>query len=128
MARFNFYQGSFTVAYLIFKGKKNTPYYQRRVPDDLAKRFGKKLLRIKLDARQGSPASQAERLGAYHDTLIASMRSDDSITLPAEKNAALGLLYHYGLKQGIELNTPKEKAFMTKESTEKIGEQLGLFK
>jgi integrase len=100
MARFNFYQGSFTVAYLIFKGKKNTPYYQRRVPDDLVKRFGKKLLRIKLDARQGSPASQAERLGAYHDTLIASMRSDDSINLPAEKNAALGLLYHYGLRQG----------------------------
>jgi hypothetical protein len=29
---------------------------------------------------------------------------------------------------GIELNAPNEKAFMTKEGTEKIGEQLGLFK
>ena len=100
MAKFNYYQGTFSVAYLIFKGKKNTPYYQRRVPTDLVKRFGKQILKIKLDPKEGSPASQAERLGAYHDTLITSMRSNGAITLPADKNAALGLLYHYGLKQG----------------------------
>jgi len=100
MAKFNFYQGTFSVAYLIFKGKKNTPYYQRRVPTDLVERFGKQILKIKLDPREGSPASQAERLGAYHDTLIASMRANGAITLPADKNAALGLLYHYGLRQG----------------------------
>jgi integrase len=100
MATFNIYQGTFTVAYLIFKGVRKTPYYQRRVPPDLVKRFGKQLIKIKLDVKQGSPASQAQRLGAYHDTLIASMRGNQDIVLPANKDAALGLLYHYGLRQG----------------------------
>lgn len=101
MAKFLIYGQEIIVAYLVYKGvKKDTPYYQRRVPLPLVARFGKKVIKQKLDKKDGAFARQANNLAAWHDQLFASMIADPSVVLPANKKAAEGLLFTYGLKPG----------------------------
>jgi len=101
MARFLIYGQEIIVAYLVYKGvKKDTPYYQRRVPLPLVARFGKQVIKQKLDKKDGAFARQANNLAAWHDQLFASMIADPTIVLPANKKAAEGLLFTYGLKPG----------------------------
>jgi integrase len=101
MAKFLIYGQEIIVAYLVYKGvKKDTPYYQRRVPLPLVARFGKQVIKQKLDKKDGAFARQANNLAAWHDQLFASMIADPSIVLPANKKAAEGLLFTYGLKPG----------------------------
>ena len=101
MAKFLIYGQEIIVAYLVYKGvKKDTPYYQRRVPQPLVARFGKQVIKQKLDKKDGAFARQANSLAAWHDHLFAAMMSDPNIVLPADKKAAEGLLFTYGLKPG----------------------------
>ena len=101
MAKFLIYGQEIIVAYLVYKGvKKDTPYYQRRVPLPLVTRFGKQVIKQKLDKKDGAFARQANNLAAWHDQLFASMIADPTIVLPANKKAAEGLLFTYGLKPG----------------------------
>lgn len=101
MAKFLIYGQEINVAYLVYKGvKKDTPYYQRRVPLPLVARFGKQVIKQKLDKKDGAFARQANNLAAWHDQLFASMIADPSIVLPVNKKAAEGLLFTYGLKPG----------------------------
>ena len=100
MATFHFLNNSITVKNLLLLGKKKTPYYQRRVPAELVKRVGIKLIKFKLDLKLGSAATQVERVAAWHDSLFAQMRNDPDLPFPSQKKAALGLLYTYGLKEG----------------------------
>jgi integrase len=76
------------------------PYYQRKVPDDLVSRLGKKLLKIKLDDKNGMPAKQVANLARTHDMLFQAYRNNQNLTLPEQKLSALLLLQDYGLKQG----------------------------
>jgi integrase len=101
MAKFLIYGHEIIVPYLVYKGvKKNTPYYQRRVPLPLVARFGKQVIKQKLDKKDGAFARQANILAAWHDQLFASMIADPNIVLPVNKKAAEGLLFTYGLKPG----------------------------
>ena len=101
MAKFLIYGQEFIVAYLVYKGvKKDTPYYQRRVPLPLVPRFSKQVIKQKLDKKDGAFARQANNLAAWHDHLFASMIADPGIVLPTNKKAAEGLLFTYGLKPG----------------------------
>jgi integrase len=100
MATFEFLNNTIIVKNLLFIGKKKTPYYQRRVPAGLEGRVGTKLIKFKLDLKLGSPATQVERISAWHDSLFAQMTNDQDLPFPAQKKAALGLLYTYGLKEG----------------------------
>jgi|GEM_PF-819708 len=101
MAKFLIYGQEIIVPYLVYKGvKKSTPYYQRRVPLPLVARFGKQVIKQKLDKKDGAFARQANNLAAWHDQLFASMIADSNIVLPANKRAAEGLLFTYGLKPG----------------------------
>jgi len=101
MAKFLIYGQEIIVPYLVYKGvKKDTPYYQRRVPLPLVARFGKKIIKQKLDKKDGAFARQATNLAAWHDQLFASMIADPKIVLPVNKKAAEGLLFTYGLKPG----------------------------
>ena len=101
MAKFLIYGQEIIVPYLVYKGvKKNTPYYQRRVPLPLVARFGKQVIKQKLDKKDGPFARQAINLAAWHDQLFASMIANSNIVVPADKKAAEGLLFTYGLKPG----------------------------
>jgi integrase len=101
MAKFLIYGQEIIVPYLVYKGvKKNTPYYQRRVPLPLVTRFGKQVIKQKLDKKDGPFARQAINLAAWHDQLFASMIANSNIVVPADKKAAEGLLFTYGLKPG----------------------------
>lgn len=101
MAKFLIYGQEIIVAYLVYKGvKKDTPYYQRRVPLPLVARFGKKVIKQKLDKKDGAFARQANNLAAWHDHLFASMIANPNIVIPVNKRAAEGLLFTYGLKPG----------------------------
>ena len=101
MAKFLIYGQEIIVPYLVYKGiKKDTPYYQRRVPLPLVARFGKQVIKQKLDKKNGAFARQANNLAAWHDQLFASMIANPKIAVPADKKAAEGLLFAYGLKPG----------------------------
>ena len=101
MAKFLLFNQAFNVPYLVYKGvNKDTPYYQRRVPSELVQRFGKQMIKIKLYVKDGPFARQALQLCAYHDQLFLGMMNNANMVLPADKNAALGILHQYGLKQG----------------------------
>jgi integrase len=101
MAKFLIYGQEIIVPYLVYKGvKKSTPYYQRRVPLPLVAKFGKQVIKQKLDKKDGAFARQANNLAAWHDQLFASMIADPNIVLPPTKKAAEGLLFTYGLKPG----------------------------
>ena len=101
MAKFLIYGQEIIVPYLVYKGvKKNTPYYQRRVPLPLVARFGRQVIKQKLDKKYGAFARQANNLAAWHDQIFASMIADPNIVLPVNKRAAEGLLFTYGLKPG----------------------------
>jgi integrase len=101
MAKFLIYGQEIIVPYLVYKGvKKSTPYYQRRVPLPLVARFGRQVIKQKLDKKDGAFARQANNLAAWHDQLFASMTADPNIVLPVNKRAAEGLLFTYGLKPG----------------------------
>lgn len=75
-------------------------YYQRKVPDDLVGRLGKRLLKIKLDDKNGMPAKQVANLARTHDMLFQAYRNNPSLTLPEQKLSAILLLQDYGLKPG----------------------------
>lgn len=76
------------------------PYYQRKVPDDLVARLGKKLLKIKLDQKNGMPAKQVANLARTHDMLFEAYRGNPDLILPEKKLSALLTLQEFGLKQG----------------------------
>jgi hypothetical protein len=76
------------------------PYYQRKVPDDLVGRLGKRLLKIKLDHKNGMPAKQVANLARTHDMLFQAYRNNPGLTLPEQKLSAILLLQEYGLKPG----------------------------
>ena len=76
------------------------PYYQRKVPDDLVARLGKKLLKIKLDQKNGMPAKQVANLARTHDMLFEAYRGNPDLILPERKLSALLTLQEFGLKQG----------------------------
>ena len=103
MATFQFFNNVITVKNLLLLGKKKTPHYQRRVPAELVKRVGTKLIKFKLDLKLGSAATQVDRITAWHDSLFAQMRNHPELPFPDQKKAALGLLYTYGLKEGSGL-------------------------
>jgi len=77
-----------------------SPYYQRRVPDDLRNRFRKSKISIALDPANGIPAMQVQRLAKKHDLLFKALRNNPDQPLADEKLAALTLLDNFGLKPG----------------------------
>jgi integrase len=86
------------VKYLV--NNNGLPYYQRKVPDDLVTRLGKKLLKFKLDPRNGMPAKQVANLARTHDMLFSAYRNNPDLTLPEKKLSAILLLQEHGLKPG----------------------------
>ncbi len=86
------------VKYLV--NNNGLPYYQRKVPDDLVSRLGKKLLKFKLDPKNGMPAKQVANLARTHDMLFKAYRGNPSLILPEKKLSALLTLQDFGLKQG----------------------------
>ncbi len=76
------------------------PYYQRKVPDDLVSRLGKRLLKFRLDPKNGMPAKQVANLARTHDMLFKAYRNNPELTLPEKKLATILLLQQFGLRQG----------------------------
>ncbi len=99
MARFQFGGSVLIVKYLC--DNNGRPYYQRRIPDDLRVRFGKKKLSIPLDPAQGAPAIQVQRLAKSHDALFKALRQDPNLSMTEEKLAALAILQQFGLEPGV---------------------------
>ena len=87
MATFQFFNNVITVKNLLLLGKKKTPHYQRRVPAELVKRVGTKLIKFKLDLKLGSAATQVDRITAWHDSLFAQMRNHPELPFPDQKKA-----------------------------------------
>lgn len=100
MATFSFYESTFEVKYLKYIGATKTPYYQRRVPSELTDRFGTKMLKIRIDLSKGSLVTQINDLSKWHDSLFKGMIANPDTRLPTEREAAISLLYEYGLKEG----------------------------
>jgi hypothetical protein len=98
MATFNILGTNFDVKYLKYEG--NTPYYQRRVPKALVERFGKRMIKERLDPKKGRLVDQVEALADWHTSLFKGLNDNPATTLPTEKDAARKLLYDYGLKEG----------------------------
>lgn len=86
------------VKYLV--NNNGLPYYQRKVPDDLVSRLGKKLLKFKLDPKNGMPAKQVANLARTHDMLFKAYRGNPDLIIPEKKLSALLILQEHGLKQG----------------------------
>jgi integrase len=86
------------VKYLV--NNNGLPYYQRKVPDDLVSRLGKKLLKFKLDPKKGMPAKQVANLARTHDMLFRAYRGNPDLVIPEKKLSALLILQEFGLKQG----------------------------
>lgn len=86
------------VKYLV--NNNGLPYYQRKVPDDLVSRLGKRLLKFKLDPKNGMPAKQVANLARTHDMLFKAYRNNPELVLPERKLAALLILQEHGLAQG----------------------------
>jgi integrase len=63
-------------------------------------RLGKKLLKIKLDHKDGMPAKQVANLARTHDMLFDAYRDNPDLILPEKKLSALLTLQEFGLKQG----------------------------
>lgn len=110
MATFSFYESAFEVKYLKYIGATKTPYYQRRVPTSLVDRFGAKMLKIRIDPNKGSIVTQINDLAKWHDSLFKGLVEHPETRLPTEREAAIKLLYEYGLKegQGIKPLTPSQ--------------------
>jgi integrase len=98
MAKLQIHDTLLIVNYLTNNNGK--PYYQRRIPADLQRRFGKQKLGIRLDPSNGSPAIQAQRLAKSHDALFKALRLHPDLTLSEEKLAVIALLQNFGLEQG----------------------------
>lgn len=86
------------VKYLV--NNNGLPYYQRKVPDDLVGRLGKKLLKFKLDPHNGMPAKQVANLARTHDMLFRAYRGNPDLIIPEKKLSALLILQEHGLKEG----------------------------
>ncbi len=86
------------VKYLV--NNNGLPYYQRKVPDDLVSRLGKKLLKFKLDPKNGMPAKQVANLARTHDMLFKAYRGNPDLIIPEKKLSALLILQEHGLKEG----------------------------
>jgi integrase len=98
MAKLQIHDTLLIVNYLTNNNGK--PYYQRRIPADLQRRFGKQKFSIRLDPANGSPAIQAQRLAKSHDALFKALRFHPELTLSEEKLAVIALLQNFGLEQG----------------------------
>ncbi len=77
-----------------------SPYYQRRIPDDLRILFRKSKLSIALDPSNGPAAIQVQRLAKSHDALFRALRNNPDQPVAEEKLAAFALLDNFGLKPG----------------------------
>jgi integrase len=86
------------VKYLV--NNNGLPYYQRKVPDDLVSRLGKKLLKFKLDPQNGMPAKQVANLARTHDMLFKAYRGNPDLIIPEKKLSAILVLQEHGLRQG----------------------------
>ena len=77
-------------------------YYQRGIPKDLQNRFGKKLIKVKLNVndRRRTPAAQAIKLAKSHDILFAGLRGNPNVSISEQRLAALALLDNFQLRQG----------------------------
>ena len=77
-------------------------YYQRGIPKDLQHRFGKKLIKVKLNVkdRRRTPAAQAIKLAKSHDILFAGLRGNPDVSISEQRLAALALLDNFQLRQG----------------------------
>jgi len=100
MATFQFYENAFEVKYLKHIGATKTPYYQRRVPAQLVARFNTKMLKIRINLAKGSVITQVNDLAKWHDSLFKGMMDNPNVRLPSDKEAAISLLYEYGLREG----------------------------
>lgn len=98
MATFHINQSTLTVKYLF--NNHGQAWYQRRIPDDLQERIGRKKYNIKLDPKDGQPIVLVQRLAKQHDALFKMLRNNPSLTIPEKKLAAMGLLSFYNLKPG----------------------------
>ena len=63
-------------------------------------RLGKKLLKFKLDPKNGMPAKQVANLAKTHDMLFQAYRGNPNLIIPEKKLSALLTLQEFGLKQG----------------------------
>lgn len=98
MATFQINQSKLIVKYLF--NNHGQAWYQRRIPDDLQERIGRKKYNIKLDPSQGQPITLVQRLAKQHDALFKLLRGNPSLTVPEKKLAAMAVLGSYDLKQG----------------------------
>jgi integrase len=83
------------VKYLV--NNNGLPYYQRKVPDDLVSRLGKRLLKSKLDPKNGMLAKQVANLARAHDMLFEAYRGNPELIIPEKKLSALLTLQGFGL-------------------------------
>ena len=89
-----------TVKYL--SDNNGSPTYQRGIPRDLQNRFGKKLIRLSLDAnnRNFSIAQQIQRFARSHDALFQALKDNPTLQVSETKLSALTLLDNFNLSQG----------------------------
>lgn len=114
----------FTVKHLTQIGKSF--YYIRRIPATVAASHfeGRKKIKIKLDLKNGSYASQVGNLAKSHDALFKGLEAHPDTKLPSEKEAARKLLYEYGLKegQGMEPAPVSKRAYPNASDTPHLDE------
>ena len=107
MATFQLAGSKITVKYLV--DNNGTLCYQRRVPDDLIVRLGKKAIRKSLDPKKGSLAKQAEEMAKSDTALFKFLRNHPDMPLSEQKIAALALLNNFHAQQGdmnVKLSWP----------------------
>jgi integrase len=92
--------GSITVTVNGYFINNGVPYYQRSIPLDLRKRFGKSTIKLSLRKERGNPAIICHRLYEGHTQLFEAMRGNPNLAPADQKNAAIKLLHIAGLKEG----------------------------
>lgn len=92
--------GSITLTVNGYFINNGVPYYQRSIPADLWKRFGKKSFKISLRNERQNHALVCHRLYEGHTQLFAAMRNNPNLAPSHQKLAALSLLQTAGLQAG----------------------------
>lgn len=96
--------GSITLIVNGYHLNNGLPYFQKAVPKDLRSRFGKSLIKRRLNTEDGHFAVQCHRLDEQYRALFKAMRNDLDLTPPEVKAASLALLQAAGLRpnEGLE--------------------------
>lgn len=97
---YSYFGQRFTIQYVVFD--KGVPQFSMRVPQDLKQRYGRTLIRIRLEPRNGPLAVQADALAERYKREFALLRQDPD-KMPAGKTAAVALLERFGLQQSAGL-------------------------